>query len=125
MYIRKAITAGAMAVLLSVGLTTAAAAKDLTIGYGSEPSSIDPHYHNLTPNNSMAAHIFSRLIEQDEKQNLTPGLAVSCRLCPIGMMQKIRWRWQRLYASPALPWPILPILIIPWAVFTGRVSFQN
>ena len=77
MYIRKAITAGAMAVLLSAGLTTAAAAKDLTIGYGSEPSSIDPHYHNLTPNNSMAAHIFSRLIEQDEKQNLTPGLAVS------------------------------------------------
>ena len=49
----------------------------LTIGLKAEPSSIDPHYHNLGPNNSMAAHIFSRLIEQDEKQRLMPGLALS------------------------------------------------
>ncbi|MBO6947600.1 MAG: ABC transporter substrate-binding protein [Rhodospirillales bacterium] len=73
MYFRKTFAVGAVAALLT--LPGFAQAESLTIGYGSEPSSIDPHYHNLTPNNSMAAHIFSRLIEQDEKQRLTPGLA--------------------------------------------------
>jgi len=75
MHFRKALITGAVAALFCMPL--AAQAKTLTIGLGSEPSSIDPHYHNLTPNNSLAAHIFSRLIEQDEKQNLTPGLATS------------------------------------------------
>ena len=73
MHFRKTLAVGAVAALLS--LPGFAQAETLTIGYGSEPSSIDPHYHNLTPNNSMSAHIFSRLIEQDEKQRLTPGLA--------------------------------------------------
>ena len=49
----------------------------LTVGLKAEPSSIDPHYHNLGPNNSMAAHYFSRLVEQDDKLRLLPGLAVS------------------------------------------------
>ena len=62
-------------VISNVGIT--AQAETLTIGLGSEPTSIDPHYHNLGPNNQMAQHIFSRLVEQDEKQRLTPGLAVS------------------------------------------------
>ena len=75
MHFRKALVAGAVSALLSMPL--AAHAEMLTIGSGSEPSAIDPHYHNLTPNNSLAAHIFSRLIEQDEKQRLTPGLATS------------------------------------------------
>jgi peptide/nickel transport system substrate-binding protein len=54
-----------------------ASAQTLNIGLGTEPTSIDPHYHNLGPNNQIAQHIFSRLIEQDEKQRLTPGLATS------------------------------------------------
>jgi len=75
MNIRKIAAAIAVSALMS--LPFAANAKTLIIGTGSEPSSIDPHYHNLTPNNSLAAHIFSRLIEQDNKQHLTPGLATS------------------------------------------------
>lgn len=54
-----------------------ALAKDLTIGLSSEPTSIDPHFHNLTPNNSLASHIFESLVMFDEKQNVKPGLAVS------------------------------------------------
>ena len=73
MHFRKALITGAVSAMFCMPL--AAQAETLTIGYGSEPSSVDPHYHNLTPNNSMSAHIFSRLIEQDEKQRLTPGLA--------------------------------------------------
>ena len=52
-------------------------AQTLTIGLGTEPTSIDPHYHNLGPNNQIAQHFFSRLIEQDHKQNSSPGLATS------------------------------------------------
>ncbi|WP_026988892.1 ABC transporter substrate-binding protein [Fodinicurvata sediminis] len=52
-----------------------AAAEDLTIALASEPTSIDPHYHNLTPNNALTRHIFEPLIKQDENQSLEPGLA--------------------------------------------------
>ncbi len=57
--------------------TTAAPAADLTIGLAAEVTSTDPHYHNLSPNNSMAQHVFEQLIGQDEKQRLVPALAES------------------------------------------------
>jgi peptide/nickel transport system substrate-binding protein len=50
---------------------------ELTIGLKSEPSSMDPHYHNLTPNNMVANYVFDKLVKQDHVQNLSPGLAVS------------------------------------------------
>ena len=53
------------------------AAQELKVGLALEPSSIDPHYHNLTPNNALAREIFDRLVMTDEKQKLMPGLAVS------------------------------------------------
>ena len=52
-------------------------AEDVTIGLASEPTSIDPHYHNLGPNNALARHIYGNLIMQDENQQLQPGLAIS------------------------------------------------
>ncbi len=58
-------------------LTGPALAEELTIGLSSEPTSMDPYFHNLGPNNAMTRHIFDRLILQDEKQNLQPGLATS------------------------------------------------
>lgn len=64
-------------VLASASLATPALAKDLTIALASEPTSIDPHFHNLGPNNAFATHIFDRLVKTDEKQSLIPGLAVS------------------------------------------------
>jgi len=62
----------------TLGLLAAGAkAQDLRIGLAAEPSAMDPHYHNLAPNNSILSHVFERLIEPDEKQRLTPGLAES------------------------------------------------
>jgi peptide/nickel transport system substrate-binding protein len=58
-------------------LPFAAAAKELRVGLGLEPTSIDPHYFNLGPNNAMARAIFDPLVLTDEKQRLVPGLAVS------------------------------------------------
>ena len=67
------------AAVLSLALSAPALAGDetLTIGLNAEPSAIDPHYHNLGPNNSMSEHYFSTLVSQDEKQRLIPGLAES------------------------------------------------
>ena len=52
-------------------------ADEIKIGRKAEPSSMDPHYHNLGPNNAVARFTFDQLILQDHKQNLQPGLAVS------------------------------------------------
>ncbi len=54
-----------------------AGAKELKVGLANEPTAIDPHYHNLTPNNALTASIFDALILQDDRQRLLPGLATS------------------------------------------------
>jgi peptide/nickel transport system substrate-binding protein len=56
-----------------------AAAQSLTVALAATPTAIDPHFHNLVPNNAIAAHVFDRLVHQDERQALTPGLAESWR----------------------------------------------
>lgn len=56
---------------------SAAMAKDLTIGLKGEPTSLDPHFHNVTQNNQMAQYIFDKLIMQDHVQKMYPGLAES------------------------------------------------
>ena len=65
------------AVSLAAVLASPAAAQELTIGLSSEPSALDPHYHNLGPNNAMRRHMFDSLVLQNEAQQLKPGLAVS------------------------------------------------
>lgn len=56
-----------------------ALAQDITVALAAEPSSIDPHYHNLSPNNALLRHVFETLVSQDASQNLKPGLAESWR----------------------------------------------
>jgi len=58
-------------------LAGGASAEELRVGLAQEPSSIDPHYHNLGPNNSFSMHVFQPLVIPDEKQRPTPGLAES------------------------------------------------
>ena len=57
-----------------------ATAQELRVGLAAEPTSMDPHYHNQTANNSLAAEIFDALTLQDANQKLLPGLAVSWRI---------------------------------------------
>ncbi|MBX2837051.1 MAG: ABC transporter substrate-binding protein [Gammaproteobacteria bacterium] len=71
----KKISFGAL--LASAMLTGQVWSEELTIGLASEPTAIDPHFHNLGPNNAFARHVFDRLILQNELQQLEPGLAVS------------------------------------------------
>ena len=62
---------------LAIGCVPAA---DLRIALSAEPSSLDPHFHNLASNNNIAAHIFDALVRFDADGNLMPGLAESWRL---------------------------------------------
>lgn len=66
-----------MMAVVAAFVSTAAWAEELTIGIFSEPSSMDPHFHNLGPNNAFMTHVFGRLIEMDDKQQLQPALATS------------------------------------------------
>jgi peptide/nickel transport system substrate-binding protein len=70
----KSLVAGALAAVL---VTTAGWSADLKVGLSSEPSSMDPHFHMLTPNIMMSTAVFGKLVEQDEVQNKIPGLAES------------------------------------------------
>lgn len=68
---------GLIAFALAAGLARPA---DLRIALSSEPSSMDPHFHNLAPNNNISAHIFETLTRFDADAKLLPGLADSWRL---------------------------------------------
>lgn len=72
---RTSLALSSAAVLMA--LTSPALSASVTIAIGSEVTSLDPHYHNLSPNNMVADHVFEGLIGQDENQALVPSLAVS------------------------------------------------
>jgi len=77
--LRKAALTTGFAVLTGAFAVSGAHAQELRIGLSAEPSSIDPHYHNLGPNNSLARHVFEPLVGQNASQGLIPGLAESWR----------------------------------------------
>jgi peptide/nickel transport system substrate-binding protein len=70
---RRVLVAACAAILAGA----AAQAQSIKVGLFAEPSSMDPHYHNLGPNNAFSANIYDSLVLQDESQKLQPGLAVS------------------------------------------------
>lgn len=65
-----------LAALLALG-AGAAQARDLRIGLAAEPTSVDPHFHNLGPNNSLRRHIFEGLVDTDPQMRPKPALALS------------------------------------------------
>jgi peptide/nickel transport system substrate-binding protein len=71
-------------------------AADLTIAYASEPSSMDPQFHILTPNEMAAKHVFEPLVIQGPQQEPLPGLAVSWKPLDettwrFDLRQGVRW----------------------------------
>ena len=67
----------ATGLLLAQTLIGAAVAQELRIAMSAEPSSVDPHYHVLTPNNMLTRHVYEPLVGQDKNQALYPVLAES------------------------------------------------
>ncbi len=54
-----------------------AQAKDLTVGLSASTTSMDPQFYVVGPNSAMARNIFDGLVNQDDKQQIQPALAVS------------------------------------------------
>src|SRR5690242_8257821 len=71
---KKGLVAGIVAAVFAAA---PAGAAELKVALSSEPNAMDPHYHMLTPNIMMSTAVFGKLVEQDEVQNKTPGLAES------------------------------------------------
>src|SRR3712207_4545817 len=61
----------------TVAQTAPAAA--LTMAVAAPVTSLDPHYHQLSPNNAVADMIFDRLVNTDGQSRPVPGLAVEWR----------------------------------------------
>ncbi|MDP4022943.1 ABC transporter substrate-binding protein [Methylobacterium sp. NEAU 140] len=74
--IRRSAGPAALACLLALGAGSAQA-RDLRMGLSAEPTSVDPHFHNLGPNNALRRHIFEGLIDNDPEMKLIPALALS------------------------------------------------
>ncbi|CUJ37606.1 ABC transporter substrate-binding protein [Achromobacter xylosoxidans] len=78
-FIRSALSTCTLAAALAAGAMAQAqsAPQTLRIGLSSEPTAMDPHYHQVTPNDAMTSHIFETLVGQDAKMNLVPRLATA------------------------------------------------
>lgn len=86
----------AVVVMATLCLAAAPEARELRIGMGSQPSSMDPHYQILHPNEMVARHVFEPLVFMDERMQLQPGLATAWR--PDGetawvfeLRENVRW----------------------------------
>jgi peptide/nickel transport system substrate-binding protein len=67
----------AAAVLAVFTIASNARGDILAIGAAVPITSVDPHFHNLTPNIAASKHVFDTLVLQDASQRLMPGLALS------------------------------------------------
>ena len=63
----------------SLAFAQGAASSHLRIGMAGSVTSVDPHYYNATPNNTIAFHVFEQLIAQDRTGKPVPCLATSWR----------------------------------------------
>jgi peptide/nickel transport system substrate-binding protein len=78
----KRLQSGAALIAMAAVLGAAAgpaAAQTATIAVGAPVTSIDPHYHQLSPNNAVADIIFDRLVNNDPQERQIPGLATEWR----------------------------------------------
>ncbi|MFO0988975.1 MAG: ABC transporter substrate-binding protein [Alphaproteobacteria bacterium] len=74
---RTALGLATAGLLASGAFVSGPGAQELSMGISASVTSVDPHFHNLTPNNNIASHVFDRLVHMDEKMRPGPGLAES------------------------------------------------
>jgi peptide/nickel transport system substrate-binding protein len=64
----------------AVGAAGPAKAQNLTMAVGAQITSLDPHYHALSPNFAVATMIFDTLTQFDADARMEPGLAESWKV---------------------------------------------
>lgn len=74
---KRVLGVGATIVALAFGPAGASWARDLSIGLKTEPSSMDPQYHSLTPNTQISWAMFDALVNADAELKTSPALAES------------------------------------------------
>jgi peptide/nickel transport system substrate-binding protein len=72
----RTLALGAVAALAAAG-SADAQPTTLRMAVGAQVTSIDPHYHNISPNNAFATMVFGTLLDTDGNSKLVPGMAVS------------------------------------------------
>jgi len=77
--IGAAAAAAVSAFVLASGASAQTGQTTLTMAVGAPVTSLDPHFHQLSPNNAAADMIFSKLIETDAQARNVPGLATEWR----------------------------------------------
>lgn len=60
---------------LACAFATVGQAQTLKIGLASEPTAVDPHYHQTTPNEALISHIFEALVKMSPDMEMQPLLA--------------------------------------------------
>jgi peptide/nickel transport system substrate-binding protein len=70
-------TISVIAACLSLAAMPAHAQRTLNIAVGGAYTSMDPHYHNLNPNNVLTSYVFESLVISDPNFRPGPGLATS------------------------------------------------
>jgi peptide/nickel transport system substrate-binding protein len=77
--LKAMLLAGSMVGAGAIAAAMPATAQTLRMAVGAQVTSLDPHYHNISPNNAFAAAIFSNLLEMDPNSRPVAALAVSWR----------------------------------------------
>jgi len=78
MSVRAAALAAVSALALSAATAQAQqSSANLTFAVGAAPTSLDPHFHQLSPNTAVAQMLFSSLVQTDANARSEPGLAES------------------------------------------------
>jgi peptide/nickel transport system substrate-binding protein len=77
MLMRKVLAAFIAATAAVVPAQAQQSGHKLTVAVGGAFSSMDPHYHNLGPNNGLTGYVFEPLIRFDPKFHPQAALAVS------------------------------------------------
>lgn len=68
---------GIVATSIFLSLAAVAEAQTLKIGMSADVTSMDPHFYNATPNNTIAFHVFEPLVFKGANGELNPALAES------------------------------------------------
>lgn len=66
-----------IAVVMACAFAGITHAQTLKIGLASEPTAVDPHYHQTTPNEALISHIFQPLVSMSSDMKMQPALAKS------------------------------------------------
>lgn len=120
----RALNAFTFTIIALMAATQSAAAaaqtkvRDISIGLQAAITSMDPHYHNIGPNNAMLRHVFESLVTTDENQKFMPGLATSWRATDdltweFKLRKNVRWHDGSLFSAEDVAFTLKRAPMVP------------